>query len=422
MKYAADLFLFNAHIAQFLKNIFMIRKVTADYIFPIAQAAIPKGVVVFDEATGKILEVGERANYNESELEFHKGAIVPGFVNAHCHLELSHMLGRVATGTGLISFIKQVVQGRGLSQEVIDAAIAAADEYMYNNGIVAVGDISNVSDTFKTKAQSKLRYYTFLENFDFWQEANTDAEFNKYLSVFNQLETPAHHAKSLVPHAPYSVSPRMFELINAENKAQFPNREHTISIHNQETPPENQLFEDKTKSEFVPFVNAFGFHYDALKSDGRTAIHYALENMPKGERWLFVHNTLTTTEDIKAAHAANPNKVYWASCPNANLYIENRLPKYDNFIAENAVVCLGTDSLTSNWQLSILEEMKTIARYQSTVPTETLLRWATLNGAQALGFDDTLGTIEAGKTCGLNLIDLDETLKFKPSTTVKRLV
>lgn len=332
------------------------------------------------------------------------------------------MLGRVATGTGLISFIKQVVQGRALPQEVIDNAIAEADEAMYNNGIVAVGDISNVSDTFATKAKSKLRYYTFLENFDFWQENNTENEFNKYLSVFNQLQTSENHAKSLVPHAPYSVSPKMFQLINEENKAQFPNKVHTISIHNQETPPENQLFEDKSKSDFVPFVSAFGFNYDALQSDGRTAIHYALEQMPKGERWLFVHNTLTTTEDIQAAHSANPNKVFWASCPNANLYIENRLPNYQNFIAENAKVCLGTDSLTSNWQLSILEEMKTIACYQSLIDTETLLRWATLNGAEALGFDDTLGSIEAGKTCGLNLIDLDETLKFKPTTSVKRLV
>ena len=97
--------------------------------------------------------------------------------------------------------------------------------------------------------------------------------------------------------------------------------------------------------------------------------------------------------------AATPRRV--CREPIANLYIENRLPNYRYFLDSGARVTLGTDSLTSNWQLSILEEMKTIARFQSYVPFEALLRWATLNGAEALGFADTLGSLEPGKTPGL---------------------
>ena len=116
-------------------------------------------------------------------------------------------------------------------------------------------------------------------------------------------------------------------------------------------------------------------------------------------------------------------QVYWATCPNANLYIENRLPDYQAFLDTDARVTIGTDSLTSNWQLSVLEEMKTIARYQSYVPFETLLRWATLNGAQSLGFDDTLGSFEVGKKPGvLSLQGLGAGGKLGQGASVQRLI
>lgn len=121
-----------------------------------------------------------------------------------------------------------------------------------------------------------------------------------------------------------------------------------------------------------------------------------MDNMDPNQRTLFVHNTMTSDADIKAAHKWS-DKVYWATCANANLYIENRLPNYKTFIDNNACMTIGTDSLTSNWRLSILDEMKTISKYQSYVDFETLLRWATLNGAEALGFEDELGSFEVGK-------------------------
>ena len=138
-------------------------------------------------------------------------------------------------------------------------------------------------------------------------------------------------------------------------------------------------------------------------------------------RTLFVHNTLTTPADIEAAQRWNDH-TYWATCPNANLYIENRLPHYRHFIDTGARVTIGTDSLTSNWQLSVLEEMKTIARFQSYVSFETLLRWATLNGAEALGFEAELGSIEVGKKPGLNLLNLEKDRKLRRETEVRRLV
>ena len=103
------------------------RKICADKVYPVIGQPIDNGVVVVDK-DGKILEVGKRADYEEHELEIHKGILVPGFVNTHCHLELSHMKGKITSGTGLIPFISNVVKHREVEQEEIDEAIARGDE------------------------------------------------------------------------------------------------------------------------------------------------------------------------------------------------------------------------------------------------------------------------------------------------------
>jgi cytosine/adenosine deaminase-related metal-dependent hydrolase len=373
------------------------RKISADILYPVNAAPIEQGVVVLDD-NGKVLATGTRDQYDASELELHKGALIPGFINTHCHLELSHMIGKVDTGTGLIDFIKGVVSKRGVEQEIINEAIEKAEAEMLAGGIMAVGDISNVPDTFLQKSKGNLRYYTFIEFFDFLQTQNAQTEFDKYKAVYDQLQLTNGSKKSCVPHAPYSVSEKLFALINEVNKGEVA----TVSIHNQETPPENELFLKGTGG-FVDFYGQFGISLAEFKANGQTAIHYALAQMDAKHRTLFVHNTLTTVEDIRVAQNWNP-KVYWATCPNANLYIENNLPMYQNFLDTDAKVTIGTDSLTSNWQLSILEEMKSIARFQSYVPFETILQWATLNGAEALGFEADLGSIEVGKTPGILLL------------------
>lgn len=392
------------------------RKITADWVYPIHQSPIKEGVVIVSEQ-GKIEKLDIRSNYNEDELEIHSGIIIPGFVNTHCHLELSHMKGKVHTGTSLIPFITSVVQQREANEATIQEAIAGADTYMYEQGIVAVGDISNVTDTFAQKSKSKLRYYTFIEFFDFLQEENTSLEFDKYKAAYDALDLANGHQKSCVPHAPYSVSPKLFEAINLVNEG--PRK--TVSIHNQETLPENQLFLEK-KGGFIDFYKGFGISLEHFEVTKQASIYYALQYMDPQHRTLFVHNTLTTAVDIQAAQAWS-DQVYWATCPNANLYIENNLPNYQAFIDNKAKMTIGTDSLTSNWQLSILDEMKAIAKYQSYVPFETLLEWATLNGAKALGFEKDLGSIEVGKSCGLNLLsNLNSKGELSSETTVQRLI
>lgn len=390
------------------------RKISADQVFTVSGDPIENGVLVLDEA-GKILSIDQREDHDPASLEIHPGVLVPGFINTHCHLELSHMKGRVDTGTGLLPFLQSVVAFRDIPIEEILDAIAQGDREMYENGIQAVGDISNKLDTAETKAKSPIRYYTFVEMFDFLQEQNAESTFQQYREVYEGQAAGAGNQKAYAPHAPYTVSRNLFARIRSENAPGS-----TISIHNQETAHEDEFFLSRSGG-FLDFYRSFGFDIDHFQASGRTAIHYALQELDPKQRTLFVHNTMTRPADIQAAREWS-DRVFWATCANANLYIENRLPNYRYFLDENARMTIGTDSLTSNWQLSVLEEMKTIARYQSYVPFATLLRWATLNGAQALGFEEELGSFEVGKKPGVLLLSLGPDLQLNAQTRVERLV
>jgi cytosine/adenosine deaminase-related metal-dependent hydrolase len=393
----------------------MIRKISADRLYTgTNDVALLDKVVIFDPQ-GTILQIDDSAAHDPASVEKLEGAIVPGFINTHCHLELSHMKDKANTGTGLVPFLQTVVNFRDISMEEILDAIDRADAEMWDGGIMAVGDISNKADTANRKNQSQIQYYTFVEFFDFLQEEGADHWFNNFKPAYDQQSDSNGNRKSAVPHAPYTVSRNLFKKINALNQPGC-----TVSIHNQETPGENALFQNKTGS-FLEFYSGFGFPLDQFQPSGKNSIHYALENMDPACRTLFVHNTESTREDIRAAQAWSQD-IYWATCPNANLFIENRLPNYQYFLDTNAKVTIGTDSLTSNWQLSVLEEMKTIARFQSYVPFTTILRWATINGAEALGFEDNLGSIEVGKRPGLLLLNLGEDEKLRADTVVKRVI
>lgn len=389
------------------------RKFSARQIYTNLGDPVSDRVVVIDDK-GTILAIGPTRDHDPVTVEKLDGIIVPGFVNAHCHLELSHMKGKVPTGTGLVKFIEGVVSMRDADPEEIDQAIHQADREMYQQGIVAVGDICNRADTFAHKENSDLFYYSFVEMFDFLQDHLAGKYFGDYRKIYDQVQNTDGHRKSAVPHAPYSVSQTLFKLINQLNEDIV-----TVSIHNQETAAEDLMFRNK-EGEFLRFFSQLGFSFEHFRPSGKSSVHYALENLDARHRHLFVHNTMTTSEDVRVVHEWN-NKAYWVSCPNANLYIENRLPNYQIFLNENAAVCLGTDSLTSNWQLSILEEMKTIARYQSYVPMEALIQWATLNGALALGVEDRYGSIEEGKRPGLNLITVNQEGLLDSGSTVRKL-
>ena len=391
-----------------------LRFITADFIFPGDGRCLENYTLVIDGG-GTVQGVIPRDLEHETKTEVYKGGLCPGFINTHCHLELSHLLGKIETGTKLLPFLQAVVSMREFPQSIIDEAIVRADQEMQNEGIVAVGDICNTLHTYLVKEQSPIRYYSFVEMFDFLQSTLTENEFHKYKAVYDAQSRSKGNSVSAVPHAPYTVSEGLFKKINDLNA-----EGDVVSIHNQETSEEDMLFRAK-KGGFLSFFQSFGINLDSFDPIGATSPHYTCTHLKPKSNVLFVHNTLTSTSDIDFVHHWS-DKVYWATCPNANLYIENRLPNYRDFIETGANMTVGTDSLSSNWRLSILNEIQTIQKYQSYLDTTELLVWATSNGAKALNMQDELGSFETGKKPGVLLLEgLGRDLKLQNVNKIRRI-
>ena len=387
----------------------------ADYIFPVCAEPIKNGIVTVDD-TGKIVSVTDQNSAAASPgvpVKKVSGVICPGFINTHCHLELSHLKGKINKKTGLINFIKQVQDQRKTETEktILDAAVKA-DHTMMENGIVAVGDIANTGATVAIKAASKLYYHTFVETFGFIP-AQAKQVFDKALALLNEFKP---QSCSVTPHAAYSVSKELFKLIR--NYSQ--NTENLISLHNQESEEENKFYRYKL-GDFNDLYAHFGINIDFFKPQARNSLQSVIPLLSNKQDVLLVHNTYTNLKDIYFLKRFD-HKINWCFCPNANLYIEGRLPKIELFFEQGFNITLGTDSLASNDHLCILTEMRTLQQKYPSITTATLMEWGTINGAKYLGIDDEKGTIEAGKTPGLNLITNLDGLKITPETKVKRLV
>lgn len=366
-----------------------IRKHTADYVFD--GTALHEGRVLVTDASGKVLDLISREEAGE-EVEVLEGVLSPGWINAHCHLELSHMKGLIPRHTGLVEFLLQVVRSRStLPTDGIFEAAARAAEAMARQGIVAVGDIANTTDTLVIKTQSPLWFHTFVESLGIDREKAAVSMARAQLAW--QAYREAGLSASIVPHAPYSVSPPLFQHISSYDPAAV------ISIHSQESMEEDKLFRGEA-SDFRRLYELLGSEPDRVSPPGSSSLQYWLSFFSEGQDIISVHNTYTTGQDIESAQASGI-QLYWCLCPNANAYIENRMPPLELLLHHKVRLVLGTDSLASNDQLSLLEEMKTLQHHFPELPLTTMLSWVTHNGAVALRCNERFGSFSPGTTPGL---------------------
>ena len=373
------------------------RRISANYIYPVCRAPLKNGIVEID-SKGQVLNVIDtKGELKESRnLEFYNGIITPGFVNTHCHLELSELKGELEQHKGFPKFVNDIVsyKRKGESNNSIKS-IELYDSLMRQKGIVAVGDISNTEITKAVKKSSRIYYHTFVEALGLGK--NFNEIFEIYKKLFDDFEKNDLRA-SLVPHAPYSVSKELFQKIKEISES----RNLILSIHNQESEAENLMFVDKSGGLVKVFKN-IGVDLSEWKPTGKNSLESIIDWLPQSNNILFVHNTYSKKSDIELVNRKFEN-AYWCLCPSSNLYIENKLPDFNMFTELTGNVTLGTDSLASNTSLSILNEMKVIIKNYKNINFENLLSWGTLNGAKALKVDNKFGSIEKGKTPGLNLI------------------
>jgi len=330
------------------------------------------------------------------DVEMFEGILTPGLINAHCHLELSHLFQQIPKQTGLVKFVTDIIQHRAAAIETIEAAIEQADVAMYQNGIVAVGDICNTAHTLAQKKRSSLYYHNFIEVSGF-PPFVADKRFEEGKSVYKQFAQSFHH-NSIVPHAPYSVSTELFDKIAAFS----PNR--LVTMHNQESEAENILFENKT-GDFLKLYESLGINISFFEAMGKSSLEYVRTHFNKTVSTILVHNTHTHETDlINTNQYFDRDALYYCLCPNANWYISNEMPPVKLLMRHECNMVLGTDSLASNDSLSIASEINTLQRQFPALSIEQMLQWATINGAKALGIADQFGSFEKNKKPGLVLL------------------
>jgi cytosine/adenosine deaminase-related metal-dependent hydrolase len=383
-------------------------KLTADRIFD-GFTWLEEDQVLITDDQGRILDIVHASLAGDDVLRL-RGTLCPGFVNAHGHLELSHLKGVTERGTGLTGFLSQVIQQRGFEREQVIDAMTRADRDMYLQGIQAMGDICNTEDSIPVKAASRIRWYNFIEVLSSRDEGRAQRlahytairdRFRKDLRDFQ--DGTGFISASLSPHAPYSVSPLSFQDIDLATQGE------TVSLHNQESLAEDELFRYGS-GPFLDFYRSIGMSESPIGRTGRSSLQSVLPYFNGAQRIILVHNTFTTAEDLVFAdHMAGERglSIHYCLCPNANLFIEGRMPPVPLLMAEGRALVIGTDSLASNDQLSIASEIGAILHAFPDVTLGQALKWATSNGAAALGFENEIGSFTRGHRPGIILLDDD---------------
>jgi aminodeoxyfutalosine deaminase len=397
-----------------------LRKISASYVLTLTGKPLKNGIVVTDHEGVIVDIIDTKGNLVESEgVEHYSGILCPGFINAHCHLELSHLKGKIEEQLHLPEFLHQILLQRNQDEEFQEMAARQADRFMWKSGIVAVGDVANSSYTLGIKEESPVYYHTFIECFGFLQEKAPRAF--EYAEFVARLYEASKLTASIVPHSPYSVSETLFDLIAEDARK----KNSILSIHHQESAEEDKMFADKRGDLIAHYRDNLKLDTGFWKPTGESTTSFILDKIPAENPILLVHNTFLTEDDLKLiGKKRSLQNTFLVTCPNANLYIENQLPDYKLFKDSGFPVCIGTDSLASNHTLSIIEEMKVIGEKFPEISQNELLEWACLNGARALGIDDWAGSIEIGKKPGINLIsgvDL-KAMKLTPNSKVKKML
>jgi cytosine/adenosine deaminase-related metal-dependent hydrolase len=390
------------------------KRLAAQYV--ISNCGPPlKRAVVTTEDDGTIISIEDTAGdlKEKHSTEFYNGIIIPGFVNCHCHLELSHMKGYISEGEGLGSFIEKIRSSRDNDKENAISSMSIADNNMQKEGIVLCADICNTSDSFNIKKSSTIGYINLLEVFGLDPEKAVK-RMDEIIKVAEAAEK-MNLMFSLVPHSVYSMSLTLFRLL--KNKS-LNNR--ITSMHFMENAGE-VIFLENHSGPLISSYNLSGLIPSGIETV-KSHSDAVLNEITKSGNLILVHNTFADRNIVRKIKERK--NLFWCLCPNSNTYIEGGLPPVNMLIEEGCEIVIGSDSLASNKNLSILEELKTLQFNFPEISLVDLIFWATLNGARALGEEDRFGRIEPDKNPGLLLLGNVDLINMKllPESYVTRLI
>ena len=346
-------------------------------------------------------------------MEFYNGVLVPGFVNAHCHLELSHLRGAIASGCGMAGFVQAMrAQRHRFSPEAQLAAARYHAARMRAEGVFLIADVCNSARSFAVKSENPENWHNFLELYGLRTKSAES------LRPTATAADAAGLAWSITPHAAHSLNRDAFAAAIegfSTDKNSPATKNPPLSIHFLESDEERALFRQKGPLWAWYREEDFPMDFTEYKSPAERI----LAEIPAHRNLMLIHNTFVAASEIEALQAHFGDHLTWVLCPRSNRHITGAQPPVELLRRHGARIALGTDSLASNSDLSMLEEMKMFAG----VPLDEVLSWATAHGARLFNCDDRYGTFEVGKRSSIVLLEgIDwKQMKLLPAASARRL-
>ena len=365
----------------------------AEWILPVTGPPIHGGCVTVDG--DRVVAVG--SDPPASAIDLGSVAVLPGLVNAHTHLELSYLQGRVPPVSRFDEWVRRLMDLRRqepdpASASIIDAAREAI-RAARATGTALVGDVSNTLVTVQLLREAGMPAQVFFELIGF----NPPDPVKTVELARARVETLARDRDgvriALAPHAPYSVSPGLFKAIADDTRACAPG---VSTVHLGETAEEVELLRDGT-GVIRTMLERLGVWTDEWRVPRVSPVEYLARTGFLRPGVLVVHGVHLTDPELQSLSAMG---VALVSCPRSNTHVGAGRPPLERFYAAGVEVAFGTDSLASADDLNVFAELAAARRIAPSVPARVLLRGATLNGARALGID-RFGSLEPGSRAWL---------------------
>ncbi len=378
--------------------------VKSKWIVPIADRPILNGWLALDR--GRIAAVGRPGaslpiRDDAPLVDLGAFAIMPALANSHVHLELSWLHGQVPRATAFTDWVRTMLERRisvAPPPEQVGAAIDRAIDQMRRSGTGVVGDVSNTLASVMPLRQSPLEGVVFYEVLRLHADG-ADRLLEDALRVQDELGSCGRFAVSVVPHAPYSVSPQLFQgLRAAASRAPF----LPSSVHVAESPEEIELLATGG-GQWRALLQRLGAWDETWVPPKCRPVEYLDQMRVLGPRLLAVHGVQCDAGELETLRARGCTLV---TCPRSNEYVGVGAPPISRFYRSGVRVAIGTDSLASNDDLNVFAELARMRTLAPDVAAERLLASATWEGARALGFEATAGTVEPGKTAALIAVAL----------------
>ena len=378
------------------------RSFQAAWVIPDNGPPISRGVV--ETANGQIVRVGNSTLADSKTVDLGDVLLLPGFVNAHTHLEFSSLSNPLPqTHHDFAKWIREVINWRRHRDEFRaesskSMAISTGLNESHRSGSAVVGEIATSPWLAEPLTSHAVQSVMFLEQFGVFEDQSDNRldEIRSALEANDSLIPKGSRKLGISPHAPYSLSQALFRgLIELAREYHLP-----VAMHLAESCDEMNWLNHRT-GPIAEFLDSMGMPIDDQHPLSITDYIQALSSV---EHAMIIHGNYLQREEIETIGAAK-DRVSVVYCPRTHLYFEHERYPLEQFLAYGINVAIGTDSRASNPDLDVLPELQLVRRQFPLLDPMTIFRMGTLNSAIALGWADSFGSINENKSATLLIVD-----------------